>query len=72
MLRSESEVQHLQGFQADANFKAVNMHTVKIHTFNPKNQTKDFDLYILCKGLNSGHLERSVKHEYQNKIKTHS
>ena len=36
------------------------MHCPKILTFNPKNQTKDFDLFILCKGLNSGKpLEKS-------------
>jgi len=36
------------------------MHSPKIHTFNPKNQTSDFDVYILCKGLNSGKpLEKS-------------
>ena len=40
--------------KADTNFKASIMHSPKIHTFNPKNQTSDFDVYILCKGLNSG------------------
>ena len=36
------------------------MHSPKIQTFNPKNQTTDFDLFILCKGLNSGKpLEKS-------------
>ena len=40
--------------KADTNLKASIMHSPKIHTFNPKNQTSDFDVYILCKGLNSG------------------
>lgn len=30
------------------------MQNPKIHTFNPKNQANEFDIYILCKGLNSG------------------
>ena len=52
MLRSVSEAQARA--KADTNFKASIMHSPKIHTFNPKNQTSDFDVYILCKGLNSG------------------
>ena len=52
MLRSVSEA--LARAKADTNFKASIMHSPKIHTFNPKNQTSDFDVYILCKGLNSG------------------
>ena len=40
--------------KADTNLKASIMHSPKIHTFSPKNQTSDFDVYILCKGLNSG------------------
>jgi len=30
------------------------MQSVKIYTFNPKNQINEFDIYALCKGLNSG------------------
>ena len=30
------------------------MQSVKIYTFNPKNQENKFDIYALCKGLNSG------------------
>lgn len=30
------------------------MQTPKIHTFNPKNPIREFDVFILCKGLNSG------------------
>jgi hypothetical protein len=40
--------------KADTNFKASIMHGPKIRTFNPKNQVGSFDLFILCKGLNSG------------------
>ncbi len=45
---------------AEQNLNAHTMHCPKVHSFNPKNQTKDFDLFILCKGLNSGKpLEKS-------------
>jgi hypothetical protein len=54
LARSVSEAQQGQGIQADTNFKASIMQSPKIHTFNPKNQTTDFDFFILCKGLNSG------------------
>ena len=30
------------------------MRTIKIYTFNPKNPVNEFDVYALCKGLNSG------------------
>lgn len=30
------------------------MQSVKIFTFNPKNPVNEFDIYALCKGLNSG------------------
>ena len=30
------------------------MQSVKIYTFNPKNQINEFDVFALCKGLNSG------------------
>ena len=30
------------------------MKVVKIFTYNPKNQTNEFDVFALCKGLNSG------------------
>jgi hypothetical protein len=30
------------------------MQSVKIYTFNPKNQVNEFDVFALCKGLNSG------------------
>ncbi len=30
------------------------MRTIKIYTFNPKNPVNEFDIYVLCKGLNSG------------------
>jgi hypothetical protein len=30
------------------------MKSIKIHTFNPKNTENKFDVYVLCKGLNSG------------------
>ena len=30
------------------------MHSPKIHSFNPKNQSTRFEFYILSKGLNSG------------------
>lgn len=40
--------------KADTNFKASIMHCPKVLSFNPKNQTHEFDLFILCKGLNSG------------------
>ena len=30
------------------------MKSVKIYSFNPKNQVNEFDVFALCKGLNSG------------------
>lgn len=30
------------------------MKSLKILTYNPKNQKSDFEIYVLCKGLNSG------------------
>jgi len=30
------------------------MQSVKIYTFNPKNPVNEFDIFVLCKGLNSG------------------
>ena len=30
------------------------MQSVKIYTFNPKNHVNEFDIFVLCKGLNSG------------------
>ena len=30
------------------------MQKVNIYTYNPKNQSNEFDIYALCKGLNSG------------------
>ena len=30
------------------------MYCPKVQTFNPKNQLGNFDLFVLCKGLNSG------------------
>ncbi|MBK6813849.1 MAG: hypothetical protein IPG82_00005, partial [Saprospiraceae bacterium] len=39
--------------KADTNFKQV-LCTVKNSHIQSKNQTSDFDVYILCKGLNSG------------------
>ena len=30
------------------------MQLVKIYTFNPKNQVNQFDIFVLCKGINSG------------------
>jgi len=40
--------------KADTNLKASIMHSPKIHSFNPKNQSTRFEFYILSKGLNSG------------------
>lgn len=34
--------------------KWSDMKAVKISTYNPKNQKSNFELYALCKGLNSG------------------
>ena len=34
--------------------KCSDMKAVKISTYNPKNQKSNFELYVLCKGLNSG------------------
>ena len=30
------------------------MQSIKIYSFNPKNQVSQFDIFVLCKGLNSG------------------
>jgi len=50
--------------KADTNFKASIMHSPKIHTFNPKNQTSDFDVYILCKTLSFGLWKAKHFHQF--------